>query len=391
MNGKMPRILYLSPSYITSLPDFMHKFGKWSAEKGFEIDVVAPQFEGTKSEESIEGVKIHRFGKNLPIDLRGHSPIVKAKFALSFLAKADEIYKSKKFDAIHAFFAVPAGFIAHWIAKKKTPYAVHLLGSDIYNGLKSPAMRPFVKSAISNASFVFSDGKEMVDLAVQNGCSVKRQWVHSWGLDLARLDKKIQKRLEKNWGVKKGCKVLLVIRARARHYGASYFIDALPKVLERHENLKAVIVDKIPEDLMHEFSSRAKELGVEKNLVFPGFLNKEEFRAALEIADVYVTPSVQDSISISLLSAMAVGLPIVATDIGDTRLWVKDRANGIIVKPASPEGLSEGINAVLAMDRKQLKKMSQYSINEIKKRCSWERLIDQLSENYFEMIEDLGK
>ena len=67
----------------------------------------------------------------------------------------------------------------------------------------------------------------------------------------------------------------------------------------------------------------------------------------LSAADLFLLPTLREGLSISLLEAMAAGLPIVTTDIAENRELLKEEKNGFLVSPHRPDLLAEGIMKVL--------------------------------------------
>jgi len=139
-----------------------HETAKRLVEKGINVFVVAPHTEGAASEETVDGVKIYRFGKNAPLDFRGINPIAVSIYMWQFYSMAKKACRENDIDIVHGFWAVPSGAIAVKIAKKyKMPCIVELLGSDVFLGLKNPFTKGLVKSAIENADFVFATSEPL--------------------------------------------------------------------------------------------------------------------------------------------------------------------------------------------------------------------------------------
>jgi sugar transferase (PEP-CTERM/EpsH1 system associated) len=88
-----------------------------------------------------------------------------------------------------------------------------------------------------------------------------------------------------------------------------------------------------------------RELGLEDTVVFQG--HRDDVETALAGADVFVLASTTEGISLTLLEAMAAGLPIVATDVGGNREVVVPGETGWLVPPRSPEALAEALLAAI--------------------------------------------
>ena len=91
--------------------------------------------------------------------------------------------------------------------------------------------------------------------------------------------------------------------------------------------------------------ARAAERGVSSRVRFLG--HRRDVPALLAIADLFVLPSLYEGFPLSVLEAMAAGVPVVATAIGGTDELVSS-ATGTLVAPADPRALADGIRALLA-------------------------------------------
>lgn len=97
--------------------------------------------------------------------------------------------------------------------------------------------------------------------------------------------------------------------------------------------------------LERELKSISRELGIEERVVFMGY--RDDIRELLSLCDLFVLPSVSEGQGIALLEAMAMKRPVVTTDAGGIQEVVKDGKNGIVVKPADPDGLSRALRNLL--------------------------------------------
>lgn len=120
---------------------------------------------------------------------------------------------------------------------------------------------------------------------------------------------------------------------------------------------------------------QARDLGLEATVRFLGFRpDIAEVEASFDIA---VLPSVGcDASSASIKEAMALGVPIVASDIGGARHLIEDGATGLIVRPGVPDDLVSALQR-LAADRDAAHRMARRARDDVRRRFSIERLADE--------------
>jgi glycosyltransferase involved in cell wall biosynthesis len=66
-------------------------------------------------------------------------------------------------------------------------------------------------------------------------------------------------------------------------------------------------------------------MGVEDKIIWAGFMNSQEKRDAYAACDVYVCPSIRESLGTSVIEAMAQGKPVIATNTGGLPEVVPDK------------------------------------------------------------------
>ena len=120
---------------------------------------------------------------------------------------------------------------------------------------------------------------------------------------------------------------------------------------------------------------QAEELGLAGSVRFLGFRNDvAEVQAAFDVA---VLPSVGcDASSASIKEAMALGVPVIASDIGGARNIIDDGVTGIIVRPGQPDDLGAALRAVLD-DSAGARVMADRARQEVALRFSLARLTEQ--------------
>jgi glycosyltransferase involved in cell wall biosynthesis len=133
-----------------------------------------------------------------------------------------------------------------------------------------------------------------------------------------------------------------VFRAEKNQLGA---LEAFVRVRERVGDARLVFVGKGL--LQADVERRAKELGATEWVLFLG--NRSDVPALLSLADLMLLPSTSDAMPMTVLEAMAIGVPVLATDVGDIARVLEGRA-GVCVPAGDLGALADACVELLAND-----------------------------------------
>lgn len=86
--------------------------------------------------------------------------------------------------------------------------------------------------------------------------------------------------------------------------------------------------------------------GVYDKISVCGWISGEQKDAVFRDADVLILPSYNEGLPISILEAMAYGMPVVATDVGGIAEAVEDGVNGYLIRPGEPDRLARCIESL---------------------------------------------
>jgi sugar transferase (PEP-CTERM/EpsH1 system associated) len=133
-------------------------------------------------------------------------------------------------------------------------------------------------------------------------------------------------------------------------------VARLNVVKDQRTLLRAVrlVVDRHPAfrlDLVGDGSERGaleglrRDLGLEAHVRFVGY--REDVQALLQESDVFALTSRTEGLALTLLEAMAAGLPVVATDVGGNREVVARGETGLLVAAGSPTAVAEALLSLI--------------------------------------------
>jgi len=126
--------------------------------------------------------------------------------------------------------------------------------------------------------------------------------------------------------------------------GVVFFIDSIPIVRQQFPTARFVVIGDGDQRGMLE--ARAAKLGISDRVDFLGWVSPAS--AAMRYLDIVVLPSTREGMSWTLVEAMALGKPVVASKVGGMVEVVVDGKTGYLVKPRSSTALAEGICKLLA-------------------------------------------
>ncbi|MEI6668151.1 MAG: GT4 family glycosyltransferase PelF [Acidobacteriota bacterium] len=132
-----------------------------------------------------------------------------------------------------------------------------------------------------------------------------------------------------------------------------------------------------------ELEALSGALGLNGSVHFLGY--RDPVTTALAEADIFVLSSVSEGVSIALLEAMAMGLPVVATDVGGNREVVVPGETGWLVPASSPESLAAAMMKLLS-DASALERMGLAARRRVEAHFNLRHVVDQYEHLYNECL-----
>ncbi|MGC7873163.1 glycosyltransferase family 4 protein [Desulfosporosinus sp. SYSU MS00001] len=124
---------------------------------------------------------------------------------------------------------------------------------------------------------------------------------------------------------------------------------------------------------------RLQDYFKESQCLFTGFLHGKELAKAYASADIFVFPSITETLGLVILEAMASGLPIVAARTGPSSEQIADGINGLLYSPDDPQSL---LDAVSKLKEKSLHQEIANNAYKEASKLAWDKSSQQLLEFY---------
>ncbi len=156
---------------------------------------------------------------------------------------------------------------------------------------------------------------------------------------------------------------ILVCAARlSKQKGIDILLHAMARVLRNGIRCKCVIVGDGP--LRDQLMEQAREMGLSGHVFFEGF--QEDVRPYLQASSAFILTSHMEGLPLSILEAMACGLPSIVTDVGGNAEVITHRVHGLIVPRGSVDAIADAISYLAnhPQERAQMARMARTRVCE---------------------------
>lgn len=255
-------------------------------------------------------------------------------------AKLVETFKAYRPQVIHVHTRVTQ--VLAWIIYKKTgiPYISTChgffrphLGRKMLGfwGKKVVAISEAVREHLVNDLKV---KKEDICL-VNNGIDIKKF--------SAPVNEKQKAAYKSRLGIKEGPVVGIIARLSPVK-GHKFLLLAMKEVLKKQPDAQILIIGEGPE------KKELADLTIKLGLGECTFIEESVFDTTvpLSIMDVFVLPSIQEGLGLTLMEAMVAGVPVIGSNVGGVYSLIKDGQTGLLVPSQDPAALAAAILRLLA-------------------------------------------
>jgi glycosyltransferase involved in cell wall biosynthesis len=352
-----------------------------------DVTIVTARIEGTPAYEEMDGVKVHRV-PCLSVKVPGlyPPPFVMSPFFSLYLKRLDD---ENGFDIIHLQnrFFVDFDTAALYAKIKNKPFMMTIHNArPLGISLPISVFGSAYDWAIGRWPFAMADRiiavSEWVrhDIAKYRIDENKIVAVHN-GINVGSFRPTAATNVRKQYGI--GGPMLLFVGRMITQKGVPYLIDAMPLVLQRHPDTRLLLVGR--GSALESLKKKVGAMGLEKSVIFSGYMTEEMLKEAYGTCDMFVLPSVWEVLPIAILEAMASGKPVVCTNAGGNAELVKDGHNGYVVPMRSPEELAGRINALLD-DPEKMKSMGRAGRRRAEDEFDWKLIAARTKRVYEELL-----
>lgn len=383
---KKSSILFLTNAY----PDFessyrgifIKKMAILLKEEGYEIFLVTPKiYEGSRYFEEQNGIKVYRFPflseNKLLIEYEKIPCLRMIFYYITGFFLTTYVMIKHRCSLIHAHWAIPTGLMGVFVgALLKKPLFVTVHGSDFRMAMDSSLFLRRVFLLVCRKAKRLTCVSEGLKKGIEElGIDGKKILSFPMGIDEEFLERSEHRRQD----LKKGPFTILSNRNLLPMYNVSLLIRAIPIVLSEEPGTRFIIAGDGAEK--EALERQAKNLNIHSSVSFLGGIPHEEMAGLLSQADIYVSTSLYDGTSLSLLEAMASGAFPIVTDIASNREWITDGDNGFLVSKENENLLAKRIVEAIR-DHRLLGEASEKNRKIVKQKAYWAENIKKIVQLY---------
>ena len=338
---------------------------RWAAYlsgRGHQVEVISLR------PREIPGVRVHV--------LSGWRGLGKAGYPLH-APRVRALLRRSRPDLVHAHHVTSYGLLG--ALSGFHPLLVHTWGRDVLEfPQRSLLYRGLVTFNLRRADAITATSHAMADAAR----SALRQPVPTavvpFGVDLARFDLGLRQQRRAAEGF-----VVGVVKSLEPVYGLDDLLRAVALARRQQPKLRALIVGQGSQ--RERLERLARELGIAGAVEFTGPVPSEEIARLLARMDLFVLPSHTEGFGVSAVEAAAMGLPVVASDVGGLPEVVIDGETGFLTPPRSPEALAERI-VQLAGDAELRARLGRAGRARVAECFDWAKNAGRMEAFYYEVL-----
>lgn len=205
--------------------------------------------------------------------------------------------------------------------------------------------------------------------AIDAGVDSDRITMLPWGVDLSVFTPEGPTLDLEYWHVPADACVLLSLRAHEPRYHIADIISACADLMAHHQ--RAFLLIGHSGSLTPALKQLVEDYEISDRVRFIGTMDEDAIPALMRAVDVYVSASVVDGSSVTLLQAMACGTPVVVSDIPGNSYWMAGETAGWTFTAGSPASLSAQLTSMLGPDRDALQLRSAAALSRVHDLADW--------------------
>lgn len=172
---------------------------------------------------------------------------------------------------------------------------------------------------------------------------------------------------------------ILWVRAFDRIYNPQMAIEVLNRLKITFPEATLCMVGPIKDGSFEDCKNLVEKYSLESSVTFTGVLKKEEWHHLSENYDIFINTTNIDNTPVSVMEAMALGIPIISTNVGGLPFLIKNCVDGVLIEKQNPEMMTKAIEDIIKKKNSKLafnarKKVESFEWSKVKKQ--WFSILD---------------
>ncbi len=240
-------------------------------------------------------------------------------------------------------------------------------GSDLLRDARRGLGRWQAKYVLAYSDLVLCDCQAVRQRALELGASESKVVVFPWGVDLKRFSPGVNRGIRDQLGWRDSF-VVLSARTLEAVYGVDILVEGFLQAAAEKPKLRLLVLSV--GSRRRSLERRIAQAGMQSRVHFAGVIDENDLPAYYRAADLYVSASHSDGSSVTLLEAMACGLPVLVSGIPGNREWVVPSVNGWLFPDGDAQALARGLRRACAGSGR-LREMGKVGRAIVEARADW--------------------
>jgi L-malate glycosyltransferase len=286
------------------------------------------------------------------------------------------LLKQLRPDVVHAGPVHTCGYVA--ALSGFHPLVVMSWGSDILVDADRDAECRHATTAALNAADGFFCDCQTVRAAAQRYAAISTERIvqFPWGIKHGSFSPHGPSESSEKLGFDPDTFVFISTRSWEPLYDTEVLLRAFHRACQQNKRLRLLLLGD--GSMANRIRSLITEYELDRVVIAPGIVGRKDMPGWFRTANAYLSCAKSDGTSVSLLEAMATGLPALVTDIPSNREWIVEGKNGWLGRAGSSEEFSEKLLVAASVSQRDLAAISERNQHIIAERADWNKNFPKL-------------
>jgi glycosyltransferase involved in cell wall biosynthesis len=171
---------------------------------------------------------------------------------------------------------------------------------------------------------------------------------------------------------------LLYVRAFAKTYNSTMAIEVMKKLIRVYPMATLCMIGPDKDGTLADVQDLISTYGLDKSVEITGVLAQKEWHKKSKAFDIFINTTNIDNTPVSVIEAMALGLPVVSTNVGGLPYLIQHNVDGVLVEKNNPSAMTTEICKILEENKYSLalnarKKVENFDWNIVKSK--WMKIL----------------